>query len=282
MTRNILNATLLLFLVLGISPGAVEQTADDDVNLLDLPILLAHCERDPGNRIQPGGGRWDPQQQMKNFGCSPAAGIDVTVYNLDIDFFDRCTTGAGGMCRVEAPTDPERELTVAVHMSTVTRGYAPAAVLNPTVHFSEFTGIGIPLFLEPEVTPGTIHHLPERTTLAVHMAKCADNSSKLGCKREPVKALVQASAGEITAEGAPWLATNDEGWVSFDRALLDGDTVDLMLRTNTEPRFACTDLDSGDRIETEWIEGREGNFIRVTPISEGDITCDVTLLESAS
>jgi hypothetical protein len=151
--------------------------------------------------------------------------------------------------------------------------------VNQTIHFSEFTGIGIALLPDPTVTPGAFDDLPERTTVSVNVAECEDGSTTPGCEREPVEVLVQASAGEITAEGFPWLAANDEGWVSFDRAALEGDTIDLMLRTGTEPRFACTDEGSGDRIGTEWIEGREGNFIRLTPISDGDITCDVTLLD---
>lgn len=269
---------LALLLALLILPGALSAQERDGVHLLDLPILVAYCERDPGNRIHPGGGRWDPQQQMEIFGCTPAAGIDVTVSNLDIDFFDRCTTDGDGMCRIEAPTDPERELMVAVHMSTVTPGHAPADVVVPTVHYTEFTGVGIPLFLVPEITPGGTDQMPERTTIAVNVARCEDGSFAPGCEREPVQVLVQASSGDITAEGEPWLATNDEGWVSFDREFYDGDGIDLMLVTDGEPRFACSEIASGDRLATDWIEGREGTFIRVdTTGIDGDIACDVTL-----
>lgn len=269
---------IAIIAALGLSLGGGGIAAqDDDAHMLDLPVLLASCERDPGNRLQPGGGRWDPQEEMKSFGCEPAADVDVTVYNLDIDFFERCTTDDDGVCRVEAPTDPERELMVAIHMSTVTPGVAPAEVVTPTVHFSEFTGVGIALLPNPDVTPGADDD--ERVTIAANVAVCEDGSNAEGCEREPTDALVQASAGDITAEGNPWLATNDEGWVSFDRAAFEGDEIDLMLRTDTEPRFACSDQESGDRLDTEWIEGREGNFIRVTATTDGNITCDITLLD---
>lgn len=270
----------MMIAMLGLILGAFGQaTAEgDDVHMLKLPVLIATCERDPGNRLQPGGGRFSPEQVMDEFGCDPVEGVSVTVSNEEIDFFARCETGDDGLCEIEAPTDPERELAVAIHMTTVPPGYAPKKVVNQTIHFSEFTGIGIALLAESDETPGASDDPADRKTLAVNVAECEDGSSAPGCKREPVEALVQASAGDISAEDFPWLATTEEGWVSFDRASLKADTIDLMLQTATEPRFACTDIESGDRVETEWIEGREGNFIRITPISDGDMRCDVTLL----
>lgn len=264
----------LFGLMIGTTGASAAQT--DEVHMLELPIIVAVCERDPGNKIQPGGGRFSPEQVMEQYGCDPAEDVSVTVSNLDIDFFARCETDDNGRCEVNAPTDPDRELDVALHMSTVPPGMAPKDVVNPTVHFTEFTGIGIPLFVTD--TEGTPDAAAERTTIAVNIAECEDDSDREGCEREPIDALAQASTGEITAEGQPWLATNDEGWVSWDRALLGDGDIDLMLRTETQPRFACSDLDSVDRLEIKWIEGREGNFIRLTPTSDGDITCDVTLL----
>lgn len=272
---------IIFGMIAGLLPGISDQVSaqDDNVHMLELPILVAYCERDPGNSLQPGGGRFSPETIMADFNCDPAEGISVTVSNLDIDFFARCETGDDGLCEIEAPTDPERELDVAIHMSTVSPGYAPVEVVNPTVHFSEFTGAGIALLPDPEVMPGQFDELPERATLAVNVATCKDGTIPEGCEREAAIALVQASSGGITSEGAPWLATNDKGWVSFDRLSLEGDSINLMLQTPDEPRFACTDLDSRDRLDAEWVEGREGNFIRITPISGGSINCDVTLAD---
>lgn len=269
-------ASIATILILLTGPAGTATAQSDDAMMYELPIIIAACEDDPGNKIQPGGGRYAPEKVMERYHCTPVEGVSVTVSNLDIDFFGRCETDDDGQCDVVAPMDPERELDVAIHMSTVPVGLAPKKVVNQTVHYTEFTGIGIPLFSQAGTTPDADDE--ERTTIAVNVAECEDGSNDKGCEREPVDALVQASAGEITAEGQPWLATNDDGWVSWDRALLGDDSIDLMLRTDTKPRFACSDVDSGDRLDTEWIEGREGNFIRVNPETNGDITCDITLL----
>lgn len=283
MHHRLMRTTIAIILMLGILPGMIDpasaQEQEEDMHLLALPILVAYCEQDPGNMLQPGGGRFSPQQIMAEYNCDPAEKISVTVSNLDIDFFARCDTGDDGMCEIEGPTDPERELMVAIHMTTVPPGFAPVEVVKPTVHFTEFTGVGIPLLAVDGATPASDE---ERTALAVNVATCEDGTLTPGCEREPASALVQASTAEVTAEGAPWLATNEEGWVSFDLDALEGDSVDLMFQTEDEPRFACTDLDSGNRLDAEWIEGREGNFIRVTPISNGDINCDVTLASDDS
>lgn len=278
--RMLLIIAIGLAMILGFGSTKAGQSTPGgaDVHRLDLPVQLAYCQQDPGNKLQPGGGRFSPEQIMKEFDCTPADGVSVTVSSDEIDFFARCETGDDGVCRINAPTDPERELVVAVHMATVAPGFSPHEVANTTIHFSEFTGIGIPLLPDQEVTPANGEADSGRTTLAVNVAECEDGSNAEGCERSPVEVLLQASAGDVSAEGAPWLATNDEGWVSFDRGFLEGETIDLMLKTDTQPRFACTDVDSGDRIATAWIEGHEGNFIRVTPVSDGDITCDVTLL----
>jgi|GEM_PF-5423278 len=278
--RILLIFAIGLAMILGFGSTKAGQSTPGgaDIHMLDLPVQLAYCQQDPGNKLQPGGGRFSPEQIMQDFDCEPADGVSVTVSNDEIDFFARCETGSDGVCRINAPTDPERELVVAVHMATVAPGFSPHEVVNTTVHYTEFTGIGIPLLPDPEVTPENDEDSSERPTLAVNVAECEDGSNAEGCKRSPVEVLVQASAGDVSAEGAPWLATNDDGWVSFDRGFLKGETIDLMLQTDTQPRFACSDVDSGERVSMEWIKGREGNFIRVTPVSTGDITCDVTLL----
>lgn len=270
-----ITATVVAVVTLAFSLAGTAIAQPDEEHMLELPIIIASCKQDPGNKIQPGGGRFSPEHVMAQYDCTPVEGVSVTVSNLDIDVFGRCETNDDGRCEVNAPTDPERELDVAIHMSTVPVGLAPHRVVNQTVHFTEFTGIGIPLFAEPDATPGPSD---ERTTIAVNIAECEDGSTRAGCERAPVEALVQASTGEVTAKGQPWLATNDKGWVSWDRSLLGDGDIDLMLRTSTEPRFACSDVKTGDRLATEWIEGREGNFIRVTPDTDGNITCDVTLL----
>lgn len=278
--RMLIIVAIGLALISGFGSTKAGQSTpgEGDAHLLDLPVQIAYCQQDPGNTLQPGGGRFSPGEIMKEFDCDPAAGVSVTVSNDEIDFFARCETGDDGICKISAPTDPERELVVAIHMSTAAPGFTPVEVVNTTIHFSEFTGIGIALLPDPDVTPDAGNETAKRTTLAVNVAECEDGSNAEGCDRSPVETLVQASTGDITADGAPWLATNDEGWVSFDRGTLEGNAIDLMLKTNAQPRFACTDVDSGDRIDTEWVEGREGNFIRVNPVSDGNITCDVTLL----
>lgn len=268
-------AAITTVVLLALTFVAPATSTPDDVHMLELPIIVASCKNDPGNMIQPGGGRYSPDQIMATFDCTPVEGVSVTVSNLDIDFFARCETDDTGRCEVNAPTDPQRELDVALHMSTVPAGLAPKQVVTPTVHFSEFTGIGIPLFADPSATPGPGG---KRTTIAVNVAECKDGSNREGCERQPVDAIVQASTGEITAKGQPWLATNDLGWVSFDRELLGQGDIDLMLRTETQPRFACSDVATGVRLTTKWVKGREGDFIRVTPDADGNITCDVTLL----
>lgn len=267
-------ALLLAFLML---PATMQATAvlaqDDEVHMLDLPILVAECNRDPGKELQPGGGRFDPAQVLDDHECGRAEGVSVTVSHRptdedDLDFFARCETGDDGMCAIEAPTDPERELMVAVHLSTVTPGFAPAEPITTTVHYSEFTGVGIALLPDPDLDEDALADLPERRTLAVKVTR----------DDEPAEVLTQLSEGETSIEGFPWLATNEDGWVSYDLGLFEGKTVDLMLDVDDEPGFACSDIDEGGSLETEWIEGFEGTFLRITlPETDGDINCEIAL-----
>jgi hypothetical protein len=264
---------LALLLALLILPGALTARAQDDVHMLDLPILVAACERDPGRMLQPGGGRFHPDEVLDDHGCERLEGVSVTVSHRptdedDLDFFARCETGEDGMCAVEAPTDPQRELMVALHMSTVTPGYAPADPVQTTVHYTEFTGAGIAVLPDPDLDSDELAELPDRRTLAVKVERDG----------EPAEVLTQLSAGEVTIEHFPWLATNEHGWVSYDLGLFEAETVDLMIDTAGEPRIACSDIDEGGSLEIEWVEGREGDFARITlPRTDGNINCDVTL-----
>lgn len=266
-------AFLLALLMLPATTGAVVTPAQDDVHMLDLPILVAECERDPGRDLQPGGGRFNPDDVLDDHGCERAEGVSVTVYHLptegdDLDFFARCETDDDGMCAVEAPTDPERELMVALHMSTVTPGYAPAEPVTTTVHFSEFTGVGIAVLPDPDLEEDELADIPDRRTLAVKVTQ----------DDKPAEVLTQLSEGDVSVEDFPWLATNEDGWVSYDLGLFETETVDLMLDVEDEPTVACSDIDEGGSLETEWVEGFEGNFLRIElPHSDGNINCEFSL-----
>jgi hypothetical protein len=278
--RNAALMTLLLGLAgAGSATAIATATAQTpDPALQPLPILALNCREDPGD-VNPGGGRGIPPSELEEaFGCEPAAGVAVTVYNLDIDFHARCDTDAEGRCDVQAPPDPERRLTVAVHTASVDPAFAPVEPLDSTVHYTEFTGVGIVNLPVATGTPTPEADQQDRQLLTVNVATCQGPD----CRREPVaNALAQVSAGGITSRGAPWLATDEDGLVTFEVGALESETVDLMLETvvadETAPRFACTDLDTRQPLEAEWVNGREGSFIRITPISEGDIRCDVTL-----
>lgn len=264
MNRSVQRAAIMLAFVLAFGPVTTRAQATD-AHMLDLPVLVAACERDPGERLSPGGGRFSPEQTMDEFGCDPAEEVSVTVYNREIDFFARCETDDEGLCRVEAPTDPERQLMVAIHMSTVEPGLSPSEQVVPTVHFSEFTGVGIALMQDPD---DERDDLPDRRTLAV----------KVEQDGEPAEVLTQLSEGEISIDEFPWLATNDGGWVSYDLGLFEAETVDLMIDIDGKPTIACSDIDHNTSLETEWIDGREGDFVRITlPETDGDINCDVSL-----
>lgn len=276
MSNAILRTVMLAVFLLGVAFPLSGQAQDDNVPMSEMPVLVLYCERDPGG-VNPAGGRGRAPGEHGQFGCRPADGVALTFRSERLDWFGRCDTDDDGECEITTPTGPppDYELEVAVHMATVESGYAPETLIGRAANFTEFAGYGLVLLPDDDGPE-------ERTPLAVNVAICEDGSTAEGCEREPTDALVQASPGEITAEGYPWLATNDEGWVSFDRASLEGEMIDLMLQTDRKPRFACTDLKSGKRLETDWIEGREGDFIRLTPISDGDITCDVTLLDGSA
>jgi len=268
-------ATLLALMMLpGTGTTTTTTTAQGNVHMLEFPVLVAECNRDPGQMLQPGGGRFDPAEVMDDHECGPLEGVSVTVSNRDIDFFARCETDDDGMCHVEAPTDPERELMVALHMSTVPPGFAPANVVTPTVHFSEFTGVGIAVLPDASLDEDELEDLPPRRTLAI----------KAVSDGEPAEILTQLSEGDVAIGTFPWLATNDEGWVSYDLGLYDTPFVDLMLEVDADeaPDFSCSDLESREALETEWIDGFEGTFFRITlpKGSDGNINCDLSLAGS--
>lgn len=262
----------LALMALSIGFAGITAAQEEGQRLQALPILILNCQQDSGS-VNPGGGRAiAPGELEATYGCEPAQGVAVTIYNLDLDFHVRCDTDAKGACEVQAPADPERELMVAVHTATVDPGFAPIEPLSTTVHYTEFTGVGIVNLPVVEGTPGP---RTERQLLAVNVAACAGDP----CEREPVDSLLaQVSPGEITSEGEPWHATDDQGMVTFDVSGLESDTIDLMMATDRDVRFDCTDPESTERLETEWIDGREGSFIRVTRNGNGDIACEITLL----
>lgn len=271
--RQMLAFLLALLMLPGATGAGVALAQGDDVHMLDLPILVAECNRDPGRDLQPGGGRFDPDEVLDDHECERAEGVSVTVYHRptdedDLDFSARCETDDEGMCRVEAPTDPERELMVALHMSTVTPGFAPAEPVTTTVHYSEFTGVGIAVMPDPELDEDELAELPGRRTLAVKVTQDDD----------PAEILTQLSEGDVSIDDFPWLATNEDGWVSYDLGLFEAETVDLMLDVEEEPEFACADIDEGDALETEWVEGFEGTFLRIElPDTDGNINCEISL-----
>ena len=158
---------------------------------------------------------------------------------------------------------------------SVDPAFAPVEPLGSTVHYTEFSGVGI---VNLPALSGTPIAADERQLLSVNIATC-DGAD---CVREPVAGtLAQVSAGEITSRGASWLATNEEGNVAFEVSALEGESIDVMLDTvgagAPEPRFACTNLDTGQRLAAAWVDGREGSFVRVSSPLKGDIRCDVTL-----
>ena len=280
LTRRVRGWLLPMVLMALLGGGvAAAQTPPPDPSVQPLPILALNCQDDPGD-VNPSGGRGvSPDQLAATFGCEPAAGMAVTVYNLEIAFHARCDTEDTGRCTVQAPPDPRRELTVAVHTASLDPAFTAKESLGTTVHYTEFSGVGL---VNLPVGQGTPTAGPERRLLLVNVATCTGSD----CEREPVaNALAQVSAGEVTSRDAAWLATDDTGTVDFEVSGLTSETIDLMLEPvfaeAGEPRFACTDLDSGERLDAEWLDGREGSFIRLTPISVGDIRCDVTRVGGA-
>lgn len=267
---------LVSLLALLLFPGVTSVAAraqDGDVHMLDLPVLVAMCERDPGTDINPGGGRGNLEEVLADHGCERADGVSVTVShrptaNDDLDFFARCETDKDGICTVNAPTDPERELTVALHMATVAPGYAPARATTRTVHYTEFTGVGIALLPDPKLDKEERAALPERRTLAL----------KIEQDGKPAEVLAQLSEAEVMAANFPWLATNEEGWMSFDLGSYRTPEVDLILSDPGKPQIACTDLSTDAPLVVASLRGPDGAFTRIVlPETDGDVRCDVSL-----
>ncbi len=76
----------------------------------------------------------------------------------------------------------------------------------------------------------------------------------------------------------PWLATNEDGWVSFDLGMFRTPEVDLMLPGTETPTIACTDLSTDEALVVASLRGIDGSFTRIIlPETDGDIRCDVSL-----
>lgn len=126
----------------------------------------------------------------------------------------------------------------------------------------------------------------ERQVLSTNVATCAEGTDPgaESCERIPTDdtlvKVAETTDGPLT--DAPWLAPNAEGFVGFDIGALETEQLVMLVDHGSDTRFACTDLDSGDRIET--IDGDPGAgdsfVIELTPISNGEIRCDVTLLDT--
>lgn len=249
-----------------LAPGAaLAQTPD--IPMREMPVMALYCEQDPGP-FNPGGGRGVSLDELEErFGCRTGEGVALTFRSESLDWFGRCDTEEDGICLLESPSGPppEFELHVAVHLSTVEPGYTPRDVTGTAANYTEFAGYGVVML--PDDARATAAP-EERRTLAVKVERDG----------KPAEVLTQLSEGDVTIEKFPWLATNDDGWVSYDLDAFPGNTVDLMIEVDGEPSVSCSDIDQKEALDVEWIDGREGDFARITlPGSDGDINCDVTL-----
>lgn len=255
----------MMALMLAVPGVALAQTPD--VPMREMPVMALYCEQDPGP-FNPGGGRGVSLEELEErFGCRTAEGVAVTFRSESLDWFGRCDTEDDGICLLDAPSGPppEFELEAAVHLSTVEPGYTPKDATGTTANYTEFAGYGV--ILLPDDARGTAAP-DERRTLAVKAERDGD----------PVEVLTQLSEGDVTIDDFPWLATNEDGWVSYDLGSFESEMVDLMIDANGEPAISCSDIDHKTPLDVEWIEGREGDFARITlPSTDGDINCDVTL-----
>lgn len=271
--RWVIPITLLIATIGGGTGAATAQ----DVRMQSLPIQALDCEKDPGELGPPETRR---EGELGEHGCQPAEGVAVTLHSARYDWHARCDTDAEGACKVEGPAGPDIVLSGAVHLSTVTPGHAPVEPVFETTIYTEFAGVSIVNLPVEGADPAA-----ERQVLSVNAATCAEGAESHGaCDRVPTDDTllkVSETTGGPLAD-APWLAPNAEGWVSFDVGALETEQLALLVNHPGDARFACTDLDSGDRIET--IDGDPGAgdsfVIELTPISEGDIRCDVTLLDT--
>lgn len=252
-------------------------TAAQEPPLQSTDMIVFDCETDPGDLGAPE--TWQEGELEAN-GCVPAQGVAVTLHSAEYDWRARCDTGADGTCQIEGPAGSDVVLDGAVHEATVTPGYAPVEPIFETTIYTEFASAVIINL------PVTGEGAAERQVLSVNVANCAEGADPdaESCERVPTAEtlvkVAETTDGPLT--DVPWLAPNAEGFVGFDIGPLETDTLTMLVDHEGDARFACTDLDSGERIRT--IDGDPGAgdsfVIELTPISDGDIRCDVTLLDT--
>lgn len=137
--RRHMSSLIAAFLMLLVPTVTTAQDKTDDEFMQDFPIKVILCDKDPGKGWDPLGGRGDqPADILEQNNCKPVEKVDITVYNRDIGFFERCTTNDKGECKVEAPASPDRELSVAIHDSTLDRQVYAVEPLKQVMHYTEF------------------------------------------------------------------------------------------------------------------------------------------------
>jgi len=262
MSKHPVRVVLLLLIALCV-PSAVN--AQDTTS--GFPISVLNCQTDPGQTNPSSGKVREPGELENKFGCSPAVGVGVTVYNLDLDFQAHCVTDEKGLCSVDAPGDPERKLMIAEHTAMLESGFAPRELVSEAANYSEYAGVGI---VNLPTENGTPVADTGRVVLTVTVSGCDGGQV---CDEAAV--LGQVSPADITSKGAPWLATDTDGQIAFDIGSLNASAIDLMFNRDDQPDISCTDAATGEAVEATWLDESEGTFYRITPVSSGDVNCDV-------
>lgn len=276
MTHVLLRWTVPIALLIATIGGTTGAVTAQDVRMQSLPIQVLDCETNPRQQGDPVGvAPKNPEQH----GCTPADGVAVTLHSAEYDWHARCDTDARGECEIRGPAGPDIVLTGAVYLATVTPGLAPVEPIFETIIYTEFAAaflVNLPIEGDGEIAG--------RQVLSVNAAGCADGSAPdaASCTRVPTDdtlVKVTETTGKPVA-GEPWLAPNAEGWVSFDIGPLKTETLTMLVDHPGDVRFACTDLDSGERLQTEDPDPAAGDTFAFSliPISDGDIRCDITLL----
>lgn len=248
--------------------SALAMPAPTPFESRDMPVLVLYCDKDPGT-INPGGGRGLTEDELEElYGCSPAEDVELTFTLEDNSWFTRCAMDENGRCSIDAPTGLDNPLNVGLHESTVRIGYHPAGDrdLEQAINYTEFAGYGLVLVpIDPTASFPTEHQ-----TLAFSVEQFG----------KPDRVLTQLSEAGVTSEGEPWLATNDDGWVSY--VLNGGGEYDLRItRAELPPEsIACKALDDDVDVTAEWVQGEEGSFVRIdVPRTMSDINCEIVLPE---
>lgn len=270
--------TILCALTVMALGGAANTAVAQDYELQPTDMIAFNCETDPGDLGAPETWR---EGELEANGCVPAEGVAVTLHSAEYDWRARCDTGADGICQIEGPggrVELDIVLEGAVHEATVAPGYAPVEPIFEEIIYGEFSShviVNLPVDGDAPT---------DRQILSANVATCAVGSDPAAdsCERLPTAdtllKVAETTDGPLT--DVPWLAPNAEGFVGFDIGALETGTLTMLVDHLGEARFACTDLDSGERITTNDGDPGAGDsfVIELTPISDGDIRCDVTLL----